>query len=156
MALSTFEIMLAILLTIGLGIAIWFYAVAHNYGNYINNTTYTRGANALKEGTEVQLTCDANKKISIHKATQICTAPDSNNFEGSNLEPFASGTSSDVSNVNYGDFDPATTVDMKSDMEKECNDKQKCTYKFVGAPFPGGVECNGNKQLIATYDCVPK
>lgn len=147
--IGTTELTFIILLVIVLFIAIWWFAVAMNYKSHLNKSTYTRGANG-NENQTIKMKCGSGKKICVYRATQICTNPDSSNFENSNLEPFSGGTQ----NISYGDFDPGTTVDFTSKMSQECNGKSECDYRFTPDWTSKGTECNGNSQLIATYNCV--
>jgi len=154
MAVSTLEIVAMMLLFILLGVAVWWFAVAGKYRLYLDDYKYARGAHATTAGQTIKMTCDADKKICIDSATQICSVPDHNNFESSPLEPISSGLEGDAP---YGAFDPKTTVDMKKIMAAECNGKSKCTYTFKPETFPGGVRCpSTGTQLIATYVCVNK
>ncbi|MDB4769438.1 hypothetical protein OAG24_00585 [bacterium] len=148
--ISTSQLTFIILLVIVLFVAVWWFAIAMNYKSYLNKSVYTRGANG-EANDNINLKCGSGKKICVYRATQICSNPDSNNFEMSNLEPIANGAES---NVTYGDFDPKTTVDFTSKMGNECNGKSECTFKFTPDWSSKGVECNGKSQLIATYNCV--
>lgn len=150
--ISEFELIAIFLLIIVLGILVWFYFIGNKRSTNLNNWRYTRGAN-LVEGTnknQVQLTCDSNHVIFVDKAHQICTSPDANNFESTNLE--YSSTNSN----NYGNFPSNTTVDLTIPMRNECNGKTSYTYTFTPSPYPNGVACNGTNHLIATYTCIPK
>lgn len=147
--IGTTELTFLILLVIVLAIVIWWFAVAMNYKSHLNKSTYTKGANGTAN-ENIKMKCGSGKKIYVYKATQICTNPDSSNFENSNLEPFSGGTQ----NTTYGDFDPNTTVDFTTKMGRECNGKNECTFKFVSDWSSKGTECNGESQLIATYDCA--
>jgi len=157
--ISTTEIVLLVMLVIGLGVAIWWFVVAEKFSIYLKNYSYARGANALN-GQTVDLTCGDDKEICLYRATQICTRPDSKNFETSSLEPIASGdVKIDGARAFYGDFNPDTTIDLTREMGSEVNGKQKTSYTFTAAPgwkAPNGVACNGNTQLIASYSCIPK
>jgi len=157
--ITTTEIVLLVMLTIGLGVAIWWFVVAEKYKSYLRDYSYSRGANVLN-GQTAQLTCGPDKEICVYRATQICTRPGNNNFETSSLEPIASGDEKiDGARAFYGDFNPATTHDLTQDMGAKCNGKEKCDYPFSAASgwqAPNGVACNGNTQLIATYACIPK
>ena len=154
MVVSTFEIVSMILLAIGLGITIWWFIIAENYRKYLSTYAYARGANASKPGQTLNLTCDDDKEICVYRSTQICTDPDSNNFENKSIDPIAGGkTGNDL----YGDFNKSTTVDMTDSLGKECNGKQTCTYKFTPLQWPSGMTpCKGNPQLISTYTCIAK
>jgi len=157
--ISTIEIVLLVMLTIGLGVAIWWFVVAEQYKSHLRDYSYARGANALN-GQTVNLKCDSDKEICVYRATQICTRPDSKNFETTSLEPIASGDEKiDGARAFYGDFNPATTIDLTQKMGHDCNGKEECQYHFEASPgwqAPNGVACNGNTQLIATYSCIPK
>ncbi|MGV9199675.1 MAG: hypothetical protein ACOC4M_12750 [Promethearchaeia archaeon] len=133
--------------------AIWWLAVAGHYRLYLNDYKYTRGAHATSGGQTIKLTCDADKQICIDKAVQICSIPDSNNFESSPLEPISAGL--DGSSP-YGSFNPKTTVDISSDMEKECNGKSTCSYTFKPSAFPVGSCPSKHTQLIGSYTCIGK
>lgn len=157
--ISTTEIVLLVMLTIGLGVAIWWFVVAEKFKSYLRDYSYARGANALN-GQTAQLTCGPDKEICVYRATQICTRPDSHNFETSSLEPIASGNAKiDGDHAFYGDFNPATTIDLTQHVGAQANGKEKASYAFNAAPgwkAPNGVACNGNTQLLATYACIPK
>jgi len=118
-----------VLLAIVLGIVVWWFVIAEKYRKYLGNYSYTRGSNATSSGQTLNLTCDQDKEICVYRAVQICTVPDSNNFESSTLEPIASGLGDN--NAAYGDFDPDTTVDLTKDMGRECNGQERCQYKFT-------------------------
>lgn len=149
---STFGLFSLFTLMVLVGVAVYWFVVSYRYKRFLDCAIYTRGAN-VKDGGTVALTCDSEKVISIISATQICTLPNSSNFESSNLEPIANGT-----NAPYGNFDPKTTVDLTSEMKAVVDGQQKINYTFSGASgwSKAGLTCNGNAQLIATYECVPK
>lgn len=157
--ITTIEIVLLVMLTIGLGVAIWWFVVAEKYKSYLRDYSYTRGANVIN-GQTAELSCGNDKEICVYRATQICTRPDANNFETSSLDPIATGDMKiDGARAFYGDFNPQTTIDRTSHMASACNGKEKCKYPFKvpqGWQAPNGVACNGNTQLIATYSCIPK
>lgn len=151
--ITTFEIMGMMLLFIILGFAIWWFLVAQNYRKYLTNYSYTRGANVASKGRSTLLQCDSDKEICVYRAVQICTNPNSSNYENPSTEPMSSGT---TGNEKYGQFNKSTTIDMTSDLGGKCDGKEKCAYKFVGKQFPSGMICSGKTQLIATYTCIPK
>ena len=158
--ITTTEIVLIVMLTIGVGVAIWWFVVAEKYKSYLGKYSYTRGANATN-GNKIEFSCGGGKKICLYRATQICTRPGANNFETSSLEPIASGDSSldEGANVMYGDFNPQTTIDLTKEIGNLVNGKNKAEYTFnapTGWKAPNGVACNGNSQLIATYACIPE
>lgn len=154
MVVGTFEIIGMVLLAIVLGVAIWWFVIAENYRKYLTTYSYGRGANASKAGQTVHLACDDGKEICVYRATQICTDPDSNNFENPSTDPFAAGTASDDK---YGDFSSSTTSDLTNDMSGECNGKETCAYKFMPTRWPSSMPgCAGDTQLISTYACIPK
>lgn len=157
--ISTIEIVLIVLLTIGLGVGIWWFVIAEKFKTYLANYSYTRGANVVN-GQTAELECDNDKEICVYRATQICTRSDENNFETSSLEPIASGVKEiDGARAFYGDFNPATTVDITEEMGKSCDGNETCEYKFeVDKAWKAnkGVACDGETQLISTYTCIPK
>lgn len=154
-----FEVVLIAALIMILAVSIWWFAVGFRYRMTLDNTSYPRGANAF-DGDTVNLTCDGGNVICMFRATQICTVPDANNFETSNLEPISNGSG----NVKYGDFDPSTTVDLTQEIGYICNGKTSCSYT-VNADWSKlndagtSLRCNGsspsNSQVIATYSCIP-
>ena len=160
MAVSTFEIVALILLGIAVAVALWWYIVAEKYSNYMDSTSYARGANASSTDKTLNLSCGKGKKICVYRATQICTAPNPNNWETSTLEPIAGTNTADAQ---WGAFDPVTTVDLTGQMGAACNGSSDCQWK-KGAPdpYPGGRACldeNGNpgtSQIISTYTCIPE
>lgn len=147
------------MLTIGVGVAIWWFIVAEQYKSYLGRYSYARGANSMN-GKSVNFSCEAGKKVCLYRATQICSRPDNKNFETSSLEPIASGDSSiDGAHVRYGDFNPRTTVDLTQEIKARVNGKSNASYDFnipPGWKGPNGVQCNGDTQLIATYSCIPE
>ncbi len=152
MAISTLEIVFMVLLAIGVGIAIWWYIVADNYRKYLGGITYARGANG-EDGDTINLVCDSDREICVYRATQTCTDPNSNNFENSSTDPISNGTDD---SVEYGQFNPNTTVDLISDMGNECNGKQKCSYEFSADWSQSPLGCAGISQIISSYTCIPK
>jgi hypothetical protein len=158
MALTTPQVMIVLLLVIGVIIGIWLYVVAQRYSNYLDEYSYSRGAHAWQTGQTLDLKCDDGKEICVYRATQICTNPDSNNFESA-PDSIASGN---TSNVPYGAFDPDTTVSRTEDMGKKCNGLSSATFVFNPVDFSGGkpweevCSAESTSQLIATYTCIPK
>ena len=152
MAISTFEVVMLLLLFVVLLISIWWFSVAEKFRIYLQGYTYGRGANAWKAGQTLNLTCGAGKEICVYRATQICTDPNQDNLENYATDPIASGLDS---NDSYGDFNSQTTVDLTDDMSDACNGSSTCSFKFTPKPFPGGMTCGGNTQLISTYSCIP-
>ena len=146
MAISTIEVVLVLGLGIVLLFFVWAYFTNEKYAKDMNTQSYTRGANLSGPGN-VNLGCDSDSKICVYSATQICTTPDSNNFENSTTDGMTvSGT-----------LNPNTTTDLTSDMATTCNGQTSCTYSFTGtASFPNGMNCSGQPHLIATYTCIPK
>lgn len=153
MALSTFEVIGMFLLAILFGIAVWWFIVSWQYRSYLKHASYARGANATEEGQTLNLSCDQGKEICVYRATQICSDPDSNNFENQQTDPISSGLDGKNS---YGDFNSDTTVDRTADMSRECNGKQTSSFKFAAKGWPNGMTCHGKTQLISTYSCIPK
>jgi len=143
--ISVIEFVVGILLIIIIGIAIWNLVIIWNYSSYMGSFIYARGANAT-DGETINLQCESGGNICIYRATQICTNPDSNNYESSNLDPI------DTSESNYGNFNLDTTVDLTQTMSQMCNGKESVNFTFSGK-WPD-TPCNGNSQLIATYSCV--
>jgi len=150
--ITTFEIVFMVILAIGLGVAVWWFFIAEQYRRYLGDYSYSRGANAI-DGTTTNLTCDSTKEICVYRATQICTNPDSNNFEDQSIDPIAAGEGSFPNmtpGTKYGQFNPATTTDLTSDMSSKCNGGSTASYDFTST-------CSvGTGQLIATYTCIPK
>lgn len=154
MAISTFEITFMVLLGIGLIIAIWWFAVAKNYEKYLSTYSYARGANVDSDGGQVQLKCGAGKEICVYRATQICSNPSATNFENQATDPIDAGTGIGGGNVDYGQYNPLTTIDRTADMVDECNGAGSYLYTFNAKPFPNGMACGGKTQLLATYSCI--
>lgn len=145
--LITLFVLLTILIIIG-----WLYYIEYKRGDKLTDWRYTRGANLI-EGTnnnQIQLLCDEDHVICVDKATQICSNPDTNNFESTNLDYSSTGIS------DYGNFNPFTTASLTQNMKQNCDGKSNCTYTFTPLAYPNGVTCNGKNQLISTYTCVPK
>jgi len=153
--ISTTEIVCMLLLAIFLGIAIWWFVVANNYKKYLDEYSYSRGANVKGSGQIVNLSCDDDKEICVYRATQICSNPTSQNFETSSTDPIDSGL--EDSSKMYGQFNPRTTVSRLDDMSQACNGKTTCAFNFQATDFVNGMQCDPvNTQLISTYTCIPK
>lgn len=140
--MSTILIFLLLILLAILVYSIWSLGVSFRYRKTLKDYTFTRGANTT-ENKDVNLKCEMGKKIKIDKAVQICTDPDSNNFENPDTDPIDKD----------GKFNKDTTVDLKDDMSDECNGLSSCDYNFKPKKFPGNMNCNGTSQLISTYIC---
>lgn len=154
MATSSFEIFGILFLVFVLVLIIWWYYDASRKVSTLSQNTYTRGANIKGSGGKVDLQCGIDHEICVYTATQICSSPDSNNFENASTDPISSGLNGDAS---YSEWNPSTTIDMKDTLGKSVNGKQKVTYTFTPAAFPNGMTCGSdNIQLVSTYDCVPK
>jgi len=140
-------IMFLLILT---GLSIWWFAVAREYSNYVNNTSVTRGLTG-ESGDTIEMKCPGSRVISVDSATQICTNPDSNGIENSTTDPMSSEI--------QGAFDPNTTADITNDIGNEANGKNSYSYEFNPlnpyTPQNGGssVSCGGKIQLIGTYTC---
>ena len=150
--ISTIEFVVIAILVIITGIAVWNLVIVLIYNSYMNSFIYSRGANSDKPKT-ISLSCESGGGICIYKATQVCTLPNSDNFETSLLDPIS------TDGKNYGNFNPDTTIDLTQDMSSKCNGKSSATYNFTGE-WPSGMLCQdqygntGQTQLIATYYCV--
>ena len=153
MASST-EIFFIIILAIGVAVSVWYFIVAKNHRSYLDTTSYVRGASVKGEGTTINMKCDGGKKICVYRARQICSAPDSNNFENQSTDPISPGDT----NTFYGDFNPKTTVDYISKLSGQCNGKETCSVEFDPLEFPmsdpNGICTGENVHLISTYTCV--
>lgn len=136
------EIWLILVLIVSIGVGVWYFVVADNYRRYLDESVYTRGVNGTA-GDSLVMQCGSDKTIRVYKATQVCTNPSSNNFEDMSIDPYNSD----------GSFNPQTTTDVSQELS-ECNGSQFCPFEFTEQPFPGGMKCPGEVQLIATYDCV--
>ena len=158
MPTSTASVTFLIILAVVLVVTIWWFVVAEKYKRYLDNYEYARGANASKAGDTLNLTCDQDKEICVYRAVQVCSQPDSNNFENSATDPIAGGIKSDGKvSTSYGDYNPNTTVNATPLLVKECNGQEKCAYKFTPVQFPGTMTCPAeHTQLISTYSCIPK
>ena len=147
---NTLELGTIITLFAMLCIGIWYFSVAKLYSDNLSSRTVTRGANLIYNskatGNTINLSCQG--EIEVTSATQICSNPDSNNFENPLSDPIS------ISSSNYGAFNPDTTVSLLSAMKKDCDGKSDCSYTFSPKPFPFGT-CQGTTQLISTYNCVP-
>ena len=153
MVVSSLEVFTLIMLLVGVAVAAWIYVVKVKNINTLKQNVYTRGANIKGGGNSTKLTCGIDHTIKVYKAAQICSNPDSNNFEDPTTDPISGGTDG---TVGYGVWDPATTVDLTDTMGKSVNGKQTVTYTFTPEAFPNGMVCpSESTQLIATYDCVP-
>jgi len=140
--MSTFLIFLLLSMLALLLYSIWSLSVSLRYSNTLKNYAYTRGANTT-EGKKVELKCENGKKINIDKAVQICTDPNSNNFENPDTDPIDKD----------GKFNKDTTVDLKSELSSACNGLSNCEYTFKPKNYPNNMKCNGTSQLISTYVC---
>lgn len=160
MAVTTMQVFTVFGALLFMFIMLWIFVISMQRKNFLDTYAYTRGANSWTDNTTVNLVCDSSKEICMFRATQVCSGNNSvesggANYEYSKTDPFSSGTENTT--VQYGDFDPNTTVDLTTDMEKECNGNPTCAYKFSASsnPFPFGT-CSLNSQLISTYTCIPK
>ena len=150
MSFGIIEIALVMFLGIGVLISMWYFGVAEKYRRYLKRSAYGRGANALKSGDTLNLSCRPGEKICVYRATQICTDPDTKNYENPQTDPIASGLGSD----SYGNYNSSTTVDMTKDLSDKCNGEQTCSYKFASKPYPNGMKCGGKSQLLSNYTCI--
>lgn len=152
--ITTIEIMAITLLVLVVIYLLWAYFVSYKYKRYQDDYKYTRGMNVIGAGSKITLKCDNGKRIKVDKATQICSVPTEQNFEGAgdlDLEPFSSGINS---SVQYGMFDPVTTVSLVDAVAKECDGKEVCEYTFNPTDFIDGKQCpEQNIQMIGTYVC---
>lgn len=158
MAVSTITLFSIFVLMVLLAYAIWLYVIALQRKKFYDDYSYTRGANAWTDNSTIKLACDNDKEICVFRATQICTGNEYPfNYEIRDSDPIASGTST-TENVGYGEFNPNTTVDLTATVGDACNGQNTCSYLFQTSdtPFPNGMQCRGNAQLISTYTCVPK
>lgn len=158
MAVSAIAVFSIIVLLVLLVYAIWLYVVALQRKKFYDEYSYTRGANAWTDNSTVKLACDNDKEICVFRATQICTGNEyPYNYEIRESDPIASGADSSVT-VGYGDFNPATTRDLTEELGEACNGQNTCSYLFQTSetPFPNGMQCRGNAQLLSTYTCIPK
>ena len=145
-------------LTIGVLIAGFWVLISRKNVDVVKNKEYARGMNA-SEGKSVTLKCDDSDEICVYRATQICSAPDQNNFEQAYGDPFSDGVTSEKP---YGEFSEFA-VDLTEDISKLANGKN--SYEFVYTPkdfpnIPGGKCINksgapGVSQLIGVYKCLP-
>ncbi len=145
---NTFEIASIVILLVIFGIAIWWFIVAKRFESYLDTTTVARGANLHGPGN-VNLSCQDGKTITVATAVQVCTDPDSNNYENPSTDPISTGLKS------YGQFNPDTTVNLLKSMGDKCNGKTDCTYSFSPSRYKNGVVCGGESQLISVYYCSP-
>lgn len=156
--LSTLEIVIIVCLSVMVIVSLWWFIIADRYREHLDgNLTITRGANTIySHGKTVNFQCPVGKVIKVTSAHQICSNPDSNNFESTTLDPIAVGQG----DGEYGSFNPKTTVDLKTSIGKVVNGKRTASWNFVPQNWPGSTEiptkyCDGNIQLVCTYDCVP-
>jgi len=153
--ISTTTLVLILVLIVGLALTIWHFSVSYMFKLHMDDYAYTRGAN-VEEGDKVTLTCDTDHKICVYRATEICTKQDSKNFETTRYEPI------DVSPGNYGDFDPKTTRDLTKFLQSRVGEDSS-SYSFeynnswrTAKDAPPSLQCDGKKQIIATYTCIPR
>jgi len=168
MAMSAGEIVMLVFLLIIVALVIWYFVVAYQYGQKLNNFSYTRGANLDtkdKNKGVVNLTCEQGSEICVWNATAICSGAKNSvsNTEGG-PEPISNGADG---NSAYGKFDINNTIDLTKDMLTKANGNQSYSYNFdVTNRNFGTKTCpmnydvkNGSgqrPQLIATYSCIPK
>jgi len=160
MAVSQFEVFCVLVLLFILAYAIWFYVMQLNRKKFMDSYIYSRGANAWKDKSNINLSCGEGREICVFRATQICSGNDDSgfNFEIPSTDPISSG---EDDGVFYGDFNPKTTLDLTPNLKEECNGKNQCTYVLDSSvtpfPFEPNEKCDPNNvQLLATYSCVPK
>jgi hypothetical protein len=161
MAVTVFEVFSIIVLLIVLAYAIWFYVIQQNRKKFMDEYIYSRGANAWKDKSTVNLSCGEGREICVFRATQICSGNDDSgkNYEISSTDPISSGE--DGSGVGYGDFNPGTTVDLTPNLTEACKGKNTCSYTLDSSitpfPFEPKDQCDPNNvQLLASYSCIPK
>ena len=140
--MSTILIFLLLCLLAILVYSIWSFGVSFRYRNTLKNYNYTRGANTT-QNKKINLKCENGNKINIDKAVQICTDPDSNNFENPETDPIDKD----------GKFNKNTTVDLKDVLSSACDGLSSCEYTFKPKKYPNNMKCNGTSQLISTYIC---
>jgi hypothetical protein len=160
MAVTRLEIFSVFVCLIILAYAIWFYVIQLNKKKFMDDYIYTRGANAWKDKSVVNLSCGEGREICVFRATQICSGNDGSgkNFEIQSTDPIATG---EDANVFYGDFNPDTTRDLTVDLGNLCNGAEQCAYTLDSSvtpfPFNGEYTCDANNvQLLASYTCIPK
>lgn len=150
---TTIQFTAIVLSIIALIIAIWWLAVSWKYSSFLNDYKYARGSNASAAGQTMNLVCGAGKQICVYRATQLCSNPDSNNFENPSTDPISSGLK--LNGSKYGEFDPDTTVDYTSTLGKACNGQNTCSFTFNPLAWSNSMTCSsGNTQLTSAYSCV--
>lgn len=166
--ISAFEITGIILLFIGVALVVWWYIEAANYDTMLDDVPFAMGANMIYnpdgENT-VNMSCPDGKQICVYQATQICTNPDSHNFENPDTDPIVHDLTGD-NKGNWAKFNKAKTVDLTADMNSACGTGAgksvftgSCSYKFDPSKFQFGtnnITCEGDNSaihLIAAYTC---
>lgn len=119
-------------------VAIWWLFVPLWYRRVRGRFVYTRGANAVGEGTNVTLTCDPAHEICVQRATLVQSIPDTNNWESA-TDPYT-----------FSGFS-AAAVDVTADMSS-LNGTRSGVYTIPKQKFGSST----GVQLIATYNCIPK
>nr|QBK85547.1 MAG: uncharacterized protein LCMAC101_01340 [Marseillevirus LCMAC101] len=171
--ISAFEITGIILLAIGVGLVIWWYMEAGNYDAMLDGVPFAKGANLIydPDGTDadntVKMSCPDGKQVCVYQATQICTFPDSYNFEHADTDPINRVLTSD----GWGKFNPKTTRDLTAEMNTACKTANRkpvstdnCQYTF--SPSNTFTTTDGSVitcstvdpsaiHLIAAYTCQP-
>jgi hypothetical protein len=138
----------------------------------VDNIDYAKGAhlfnvNPGEDSSEnkIKMECDYGKVICIENANQICTGSNwtkdnanyqNKNYENPDTDPIASGLNADNDMGPYGTFNSKTTQNVKDTLKTKCGGQQKCDFNYKAVPFPIGMTCSEQTQLIATYTCITK
>lgn len=157
------EFILIGILSILLGIALYYLFGYVNYSRKINKLKLAFGMNApLNVGNNsIQLKCPGNMKIKANLAKLVCTNMNSSGFETSGCDFVSNGYNSDgsPSTDKYADFNIKNTVDVADQVTTQCAGKNSCTFTIDTTASSnnmcGGSKCNGNLQMIGTYYCEP-
>ena len=172
--ISAFEITGIILLAIGVGLVVWWYVEAANYDTMLDGVPFAKGANLIykPEGTDAEntitMSCPEGKQVCVYQATQICTNPTGSNVENPDTDPILNNIIKDgIADDNWCKFNPATTVDLTSELNSNCGTglglpvaKGSCpAYVFSPHNLNGNSWTDfcgdGATHFISTYTCQP-
>lgn len=142
--LTTGSVFLILVLAVSIFVAIWYLVVSWRYKSYLSGYTYARASHVSGPGSTVNMKCDSGGKITVNRVMQICSDPDSSNYENDVTDPMGNGS-------NF--YNPETTVDLTKKYEQLYNGTKSQSFTFQPETFPKG--CSGTPQLIVNYTCSP-
>lgn len=152
--MGTVELGFILVLLAVTGFAAFTFFKSYSFHKKLSTETLTRGMNGVA-GSTIKLTCPVGQKIKVYKANYVCTSTVSQ--ENATCDPYWQ-QNGQVSNF----FNPLNTFDAGATLGDQCNGKQDCSITVPSAlnvcqqttaNALDGKQCQGQIQLIGTYDC---